>query len=127
MMDKVIVDGERKITAIMVEADLTDFDIFVENFDIARETEKMVYPVIDDKNQSRRTIRYLSQMRKGDMGVITDHRGKYGFKLQVHNIYGTQSEFERAYDKIMAIVEEELIIRRKNLEAWEEKFNERKR
>lgn len=115
---------ERQIVGIIVEGDVDgNVNIITEYFDIAKETPKMLYPDFSDRRKNRSTLRYLSQLRKVELGFVqSKDMYKSEFSFQTHNVFSDEAEVQRAIDKLVARAEIEINNRFNRATGWKRNF-----
>jgi hypothetical protein len=116
---------ERQIVGLLVEGDYDgNINIIVERYPIEKETPKMFYPDLTNARVGRRAIRYLTQLRKAELGFIESNNTQRGeFSFQTHNVFSDEAEVERAKEKLLAKAEEEINYRLNRTVGWKKNFD----
>jgi hypothetical protein len=112
---------EKTIVGILIEGGSKgQLNLKVEKFAIKKETGKMFFP--EPKGGSRETLRYLSQLRKAELGLIAVTEYADSFRLQTHNVFTDEEEVQRAIDKVLARAEEKIQERLNMVSGWKHNF-----
>jgi hypothetical protein len=94
------------------------------SFPIIKETDKMVYPdVRGTTSESRATIKYLSQMRKVDLGHVEGDTYSTYFSYFAHDVVENHEQLNILISKVKSKMEEELLRRISLTSKWKESYD----
>jgi hypothetical protein len=115
----------RKLVGVIISVrENGSIEPLVSFFDIEKETEKMIYPKITrERFGDREAIRWLSQVRKAELGDISERSYQHQFSYQCHDVVETQEELIALIEKVKEKVRGNIEKRTKLNESWRNQFS----
>jgi hypothetical protein len=114
----------RKLVGVIIRVrENGSIEPLVSFFDIEKETEKMIYPKISrERHGDREAIRWLSQVRKAELGLLTERNYEHHFSYQCHDVVETQEELISLIETVKEKVRWNIEKRTQLNDSWKRQF-----